>query len=117
MSENNGITERFKRYFLWGIITFLLLITWSLFMNPDRFPPAPVIFLLYLSTTVYGISSLIATRMNLRTLFTFIFLFQLFSSLFLREFFLNVTGDELGFLENIVDSGTYRKDAPGADSA
>ena len=111
MIENKGIVERFRRYFLWGTITFLLLITWSLFMNPDRLPPAPVIVLLYLSTIAYSTSSLIATRMNLRTLFTFIFLFQLFSSLFLREFFLNVTGDELGFLENIVDSGTYREDA------
>ncbi len=109
--EDNGIIRKFRGYFLGGMVIFLLLVIGGFLAKPDKLPPTPVIGLIFLSSIVYAGATLMATRMNIRTLFVFILIYQIFCCLFLREFFLLVTGDELGFLENIIDSGAYRDDA------
>lgn len=108
---DNGIIGKFRSYFLWGMVVFLLLVIWGFLAKPDKLPPVPVIGLIFLASIVYAGATLMATRMNIRTLFVFILMYQIFCCLFLREFFLLVTGDELGFLDNIIDSGAYRDDA------
>lgn len=58
---------------------------------------------------VFIISTVFAYKLETKSLFYFILLYQLVCSLLLRSFFILYAGDELGYSDTVIDSGLYRE--------